>query len=58
MPGHPWTDIRSTGNRLRHAYDRIDPNVIWTTARHDVPALAADARRALALLEAEQDGTS
>ncbi|MBV8915929.1 MAG: DUF86 domain-containing protein [Acetobacteraceae bacterium] len=51
MPGHPWSDIRSTGNRLRHAYDRIDLNVIWTAARQDVAILAADARRALARLE-------
>jgi uncharacterized protein with HEPN domain len=58
MPGHPWPDIRSTGNRLRHAYDRIDLNVIWTAARRDVLALAADARRALAQLEAEQNGPS
>jgi uncharacterized protein with HEPN domain len=23
MPGQPWTDIRSMGNRLRHEFDRI-----------------------------------
>lgn len=51
MPGHPWGDIRGTGNRLRHAYDRVDPDVIWAAARHEVPALAADARHALARLE-------
>ena len=50
MPGHPWGDIRGTGNRLRHAYDRIDPDVIWTAAHDEVPALAADARRVLARL--------
>jgi uncharacterized protein with HEPN domain len=52
MPGHPWADIRSTGNRLRHAYDRIDVNVIWAAASHEVPVLAADARNALSRLEA------
>ncbi|MBV9537304.1 MAG: DUF86 domain-containing protein [Acidisphaera sp.] len=56
MPGHPWADIRSTGNRLRHAYDRIDVNVIWAAASHEVPVLAADARRALTRLEADQAG--
>ena len=56
MPGHPWADIRSTGNRLRHAYDRIDANIIWTAACHEVPVLAADAGRALTRLEAERDG--
>ena len=52
MPGHPWRAIRGTGNRLRHAYDRIDPDVIWVAARIEVPRLAADAERALARLQA------
>ena len=56
MPGHPWGDIRGTGNRLRHAYDRIDPGVIWTAARRDVSTLAADARRALDRLEGREEG--
>jgi uncharacterized protein with HEPN domain len=24
MPNQPWSDIRGMGNRLRHAYDRLD----------------------------------
>lgn len=52
MPGQPWAEIRGMANRLRHAYDRIDLLIIWNTARNRVPALAADARRALARLEA------
>lgn len=44
MPGHPWGDIRGMGNRLRHAYDRIDPAGVRNTAR-----------RALGRLEAGQD---
>lgn len=55
MPGHPWGDIRGMGNRLRHAYDRIDSDIVWNTARERVPSLAADARRALGRLEAERD---
>jgi uncharacterized protein with HEPN domain len=42
------------GNRLRHAYDRIDLDVIWNAARNDLPALTADARQALARLRAER----
>lgn len=57
MPGQPWGDIRGMGNRLRHAYDRISLDVIWNAVRHDLPGLAADARRALAQLRAERDGT-
>jgi uncharacterized protein with HEPN domain len=50
MPDQPWSDIRGMGNRLRHAYDRISLDVVWSAVHHDLPGLAADARRALALL--------
>jgi uncharacterized protein with HEPN domain len=43
MPNQPWGDIRGMGNRLRHAYDRINLEVIWNAAHHDLPDLAADA---------------
>lgn len=58
MPDQPWGDIRGMGNRLRHAYDRISLEVIWNAVRHDLPSLAADARRALAQLRVEQDDAS
>jgi uncharacterized protein with HEPN domain len=55
IPNQPWGDIRGMGNRLRHAYDRISLDVIWNAVSHDVPGLAADARRALTRLrEADQ----
>ncbi len=54
MPGHPWGDIRGMGNRLRHAYDRMNTEIVWNTARERVPVLAADARRALERLLAER----
>jgi uncharacterized protein with HEPN domain len=50
MPGQPRGDIRSMGNRLRHAYDRVDLEIVWSTARDRLPALTAEARRALARL--------
>ena len=53
MPSHPWGDIRGMGNRLRHAYDRVNTEIVWNTARERMPALAADARRALERLLAE-----
>lgn len=58
MPSQPWGDIRGMGNRLRHAYDRISLDVIWNAARHDLPTLAADARRAPARVRAEQNDGS
>ena len=56
MPNQPWSDIRGIGNRLRHAYDRINLDVIWNAACHDLPSLAADARRALEQLQGLADG--
>jgi len=51
MPGQPWPDIRGMGNRLRHAYDRVDVDILWRTATNRLPELAAAAQRALAHLE-------
>lgn len=51
MPDQLWGDIRGLGNRLRHAYDRIDLDIVWSTARERLPSLEADARKALTRLE-------
>ena len=56
IPDQPWGDIRGMGNRLRHAYDRIDVDLIWKTAQGRLPELAADARLALTRLQSEQCG--
>ncbi len=53
MPDQPWGDIRGMGNRLRHAYDRVDVDIVWKTAKTRLPELAANARRALVQLRAE-----
>jgi uncharacterized protein with HEPN domain len=45
------------GNRLRHAYDRIDIDVIWKTAQARLPELAAEAKRALGRLRADKGDT-
>ena len=31
FPNVPWAQIRGLGNRLRHAYDRIEAKIIWRT---------------------------
>ena len=54
-PSQPWGDIRGMGNRLRHAYDRIDLDVLWNTVRDRLPNLKADVKRALAGLKARGD---
>lgn len=58
MPTQPWRDIRGMGNRLRHAYDHLDLDIVWNTARDRLPALAADARRALAQQRQQRPHTS
>jgi uncharacterized protein with HEPN domain len=55
MPGQPWGDIRGMGNRLRHAYDRVDVGIVWNTAQVRLPEIAAEASRALVRLRAKQN---
>jgi uncharacterized protein with HEPN domain len=52
-PSQPWGDIRGLGNRLRHAYDRIDLDILWNTVRDRLPSLKADAQQALLGLKAK-----
>ncbi len=47
MPDQPWQDIRGMGNRLRHAYDRVDFAIVWVVLDARLPALKADATRTL-----------
>jgi uncharacterized protein with HEPN domain len=54
-PSQPWGDIRGMGNRLRHAYDRIDLDVLWNTVRDRLPSLKADVERVLVGLRARRD---
>jgi uncharacterized protein with HEPN domain len=54
MPGQPWREIRGMGNRLRHAYDRISLEVLWSTVCYDLPELTNAAINALAILEGDQ----
>jgi len=48
----PWVKVAGIGNVLRHAYDRIAPDILWKLAREDLSALyevcRAEYRAALA----------
>jgi len=46
------------GNRLRHAYDRMDIDIIWRTAQLRLPELAAEAKQALERLHADKADNS
>jgi len=46
-PAIAWNVIIGMRNRLIHAYDRIDLDVLWDTVRDDLPPLIAELERAL-----------
>jgi uncharacterized protein with HEPN domain len=41
QPEIDWRKMVDFGNRLRHAYHRIEPNILWETASRDLPPLKA-----------------
>lgn len=38
-PEVPWRNIIAIGNKLRHEYQRVDPDIIWNIAEVHLPAL-------------------
>ncbi len=44
-PSIPWRQIRAMRNRMIHVYDDIDMNMVWRTARDDIPALLLEMSR-------------
>jgi uncharacterized protein with HEPN domain len=48
FPELAWRDIRGVGNWLRHAYDRVSPEIMWNTMRTDLPRLKEALGKALA----------
>ncbi len=40
-PGVPWRRVADVGNWLRHAYERVDPGLIWFVVIDEFPALKA-----------------
>lgn len=50
-PDIPWPNILGMRNVLVHGYFEIDTDIVWDTARRDVPALKPALERLLAKLE-------
>lgn len=42
FPDHNWAGIRAMGNILRHEYDNVDAEVIWSIWENNLPKLVAD----------------
>lgn len=38
-PDIPWSAVVGMRNRIAHAYDEIDDEVVWSTLLVDIPAL-------------------
>ena len=47
LPDIPWRIIKAMRNRLVHVYFDVDVNVLWATAKDDLPPLAASIKNAL-----------
>lgn len=45
QPEIEWNGMVDFGNLLRHAYHRVDPNLLWLTAERDLPPLKAFVER-------------
>jgi uncharacterized protein with HEPN domain len=46
-PTIPWPVMVDFGNRLRHAYHRIDPDIVWAVVNDDLPPLKSFAARVI-----------
>jgi uncharacterized protein with HEPN domain len=40
-----WQRMADFGNRLRHAYHRVDPDILWLIAKNDLAPLQAFVER-------------
>jgi uncharacterized protein with HEPN domain len=59
--GPDWRSYCDMGNLLRHAYHRIDDEIVWNTIKGDLPPLRAAVLHALNILSSPapegKDGT-
>lgn len=56
VPGQPWPEIRALGNRLRHEYDRVRIERLWTIIVEELPSLCAACEDGLRRLGRAIDG--
>ncbi len=46
-PEIDWKAYRGMGNFLRHSYDRVSDEIVWNTAKDDLPLLKRVVEKAL-----------
>lgn len=55
-PGPDWKGFRGMGNILRHAYHRVDDQIVWDTVTDELPPLKVAVTKTLdSLLESQPD---
>lgn len=47
MTGIPWDKIAGAGNVFRHAYEDVDPELVWNVVKYELDALSAAVNREL-----------
>jgi uncharacterized protein with HEPN domain len=53
-PGPDWLGFRGMGNILRHAYHRIDDQIVWDTVKDELPSMRVAVLTALGSLDPEK----
>ncbi len=51
-PQIPWRDMAGMRDKLIHAYDTVDLDVVWRATSEELPALMPELKRLLARLDA------
>ncbi len=46
-PQIPWRQMAGMRDRLIHAYDKVDPEIVWATATQDLPRLVEEVQKIL-----------
>lgn len=53
-PEFPWSEVIAMRNRIIHAYEAIDVDIVWDTVKTDIPQMIIDLRELSKRLEEEQ----
>jgi uncharacterized protein with HEPN domain len=46
-PNVPWQRMVDFGNRLRHAYHGVDPDIVWNIVHDELPAVKSFVERVI-----------
>lgn len=52
VPGVEWHNLRGLGNKTRHFYDEVNPDILWNIYKRNLDGLEVACRSALEKLKA------